>query len=427
MFGSGWRRGAFVGLAAAGAALVIGAGAGLTLASGALRPHAAPNPPVSNQAASNQAGQQRAGARVVAQRSGAAPTVTPPPASEQAVRRTAAPPSAVPWGSVGPGWVLDTYSAGTRARPAPTTLCLVSPGGAKYPLLTWPVSATPAPTLEAWAGNKTEALFQLYSANGLSDGYGELNLVTQAMTRVAFASSATTPVGYTLPAGEQVLGVTQSGPDATFARYSQAGALVKTLVTEAHGLGASYSPDGMSLAVTAEGGLLLVSNATGASTSLPVPGAGAKDLCQPVRWWNPTTILANCGRLWLVPDTGAAPSALTPVRDTGQARYDLGDIDAWQLPSGLYLQSLGACGTLELNRQAANGSVSPVNVPGMTDSPVVVTAAGPRLLIEQHGCDGSGGQLAWYDPATGAEDWIFTTGAGASAVAYDSPENGSIL
>jgi hypothetical protein len=419
MLGSGWRRGAFVGLAAAGAALVIGAGVGLTLASSATRPHPATSHP---------AAQQRAVARVMARPSGAALTVTPPPSSGQAASRQPVPPrSAVPWGSVGPGWVLDTYSAGTRVKPAPTTLYLVSPGGAKYPLLSWPVSAGPVPTLEAWAGNKTEALFQLHSPNGVPDGYGELNLVTQAMTRVAFASSATTPVGYTLPTGEQVLGVTQSGSDATFARYTQAGALVKTLVTDAHGLGASYSPDGMSLAVPADGRLLLVSNATGVTTSLAVPGAGAKAVCQPVRWWNPTTILANCGRLWLVPDTGAAPSALTPVRDTAQARYDLGDIDAWQLPSGLYLQSLGACGTLELNRQAANGSVSRVIVPGMTDSPVVVTAAGAQLLVEQQGCEGSGGQLAWFDPATGAEHWLFTTGAGASAVAYDSPENGTIF
>ena len=45
-----------------------------------------------------------------------------------------------------------------------------------------------------------------------------------------------------------------------------------------------------------------------------------------------------------------------------------------------------------------------------------------RLLVEQLGCDGVGGQLAWYNPATKAEQWLFKTGAGA-AVAYNDPQN----
>ena len=145
-----------------------------------------------------------------------------------------------------------------------------------------------------------------------------------------------------------------------------------------------------------------------------------------MRWWNATTVLASCGRLWLVPASGARPSALTPVRNPAKPPNDYGDLDAWQLPSGLYLQSAGACGTLELNRQAANGSITKVTVPGMTNSPVVVTAYGAQLLIGQLGCEGSGGQLAWFNPATGAEHWLFRTGAGPTAVAYNSLENGAI-
>jgi hypothetical protein len=419
MFSSGWRRGTIVGLAAAGAALVIGAGAlGVTWANGEAR---------ARPAASQAAPRLHAAAQVVAQRSAEPPAAAErTTAAQAAASRTAGSQSAVPWQSVGPGWVLDTYSAGTRARRAPTTLYLVSPGGAKYPLHSWPVSATPAPTLVAWAGSKTEALFELNSANGQPGGYGQLYLTTGKTTRVAFASAATTPIGYTRPAGAQILGVTQSGPHTTIARYTRSGALVKTLVTQDQALGASYSPDGTELAVPALGGLLLVGNAGGVLRKLPVPGAGAKSTCEPVRWWNATTVLASCGRLWLVPASGARPSALTPVRNPARPPHDYGDLDAWRLPSGLYLQSAGACGTLELNRQAANGSLTGVTVPGMTDSPVVVTAYGAQLLVGQLGCDGSGGQLAWYDPATGAEHWLFKTGAGPSPVAYNSLENGSI-
>jgi hypothetical protein len=419
MFSSGWRRGTIVGLAAAGAALVIGAGAlGVTWENGEAR---------ARPAASQAAPRQHAAAQVVARRSAAPPAAAErTTAARVAASRTASSRSAVPWHSVGPGWVLDTYSAGTRSRPAPTTLYLVSPGGAKYPLLTWRVSAAPAPTIVAWAGSKTEALFALHAANGQPGGYGELNLTTGKMTRVAFASAATTAVGYTLPSGAQILGLTQSGQNTTIARYTQSGALVKALVTSAQALGASYSPDGTKLAVPALGGLLLVSNAGGVLRKLPIAGAGARSLCGPARWWNATTVLASCGRLWLVPVSGARPTALTPVRNPAKPPNDYGDLDAWQLPSGLYLQSAGACGTLELNRQAANGSITKVTVPGMTNSPVVVTAYGAQLLIGQLGCEGSGGQLAWFNPGTGAEHWLFRTGAGPSAVAYNSLENGSI-
>ena len=342
---------------------------------------------------------------------------------------------AVPWKSVGPGWVLDTYSTRTRTKAAPTTLYLVSPAGAKYARYTWKASATQAPLLVAWAGNKTEALFQLFSPQNAVSGYGELNLLTGTMTRVAFANPASSTLGYTLPTGQQLLGSTASGNTATVARYTQAGALVKTLVTESGSftagqpLTARYSPDGAELGVAAPNGLLLVSNAGGVLRKLPVPGSDARIGCIPVRWWNAAAVLASClpangdtERLWLVPVSGARPSALTPVRNPAKAPNDYGDIDAWQLPSGLYLQSLGACGTLELNKQAGNGSITRVTVPGMADSPAVVTAAGARLLVEQLGCEGAGGQLAWYNPATKAEQWLFKSGAGA-AVAYNDPRN----
>jgi hypothetical protein len=321
----------------------------------------------------------------------------------------------------GGGTVTGRTAAALMIGGAALGLTLAGPAGTKYALLTWPASATPAPSIVAWAGDKTQALFELFSAGHGPEGYAELNLMTAAMTRVALAA-VTTPLGYTLPDGQQLLGMTQIGSDVTIARYTQAGALAQTLATGNDLSGAAYSPDGTALAVAAPGGLQLVSNAGGLLRNLPVPGVGTKSACQPVRWWDATTILAICDGLWLVPSGGATPTELTPVR---KASFDLGDIDAWQLPSGLYLQSLGACGTLELNKQASDGSVTAVTVPGMTTSPVVVTADGARLLVEQQGCAGRG-QLAWYDPATGAEQWIFTAGAGLDAVAYNDPDNGTI-
>ena len=396
MFSTG-RRGRVVALAAAGAAIVAAAG---VLGTNAAR------------------GATTAGNRTAA--------------------TAAATKTAIPWKSVGPGWVLDTYSTRTMRKAAPATLYLVSPAGTKYPRYTWKASTTQVPLLVGWAGNKTEALFQLYTPQNAFSGYGELNLLTGKMTRLAFANPNSSTLGYTLPTGQQLLESTANAKTATIARYTPAGALVKTLLTESSSftsglpLTVRYSPSGAELGIAAPNGLLLVSNAGGVIRKLPVPDTDTRIGCIPVRWWNTSTILASClpanmgtERLWLVPVSGARPSALTPVRNPAKAPNDYGDIDAWRLPSGLYLQSLGACGTLELNKQAGNGSITRVTVPGMADSPVVVTAAGSRLLVEQLGCDGAGGQLAWYNPATKAEQWLFKSGAG-EAVAYNDPQNGAI-
>lgn len=340
-----------------------------------------------------------------------------------------APAVAVPWGSVGTNWVLTEYSTGTSKKPAPETLYLVSPGGTKYQVYKWKSSAS-APTLVAWAGNKTEALLGGSTVKGY--WYDELNLRTGKLTPLTLAGRAQA-LGYTLPTGQQILGETSNltgtqQTNITVARYTQAGKLVKKLVTEkSFGTSAIYSPNGGDLAVSAPGGLLLVSNAGGVIRKLPVPGLQAVLGCSPERWWNAGTILASCvpknsaaPQLWLVPASGAKPSALTPVRKSGN---DLGDIGAWQLSSGLYLQSLGPCGTYEINKQAKNGSVTRVNVPGTVNSPVVVTATSSRLLVQTLGCDG-GGQLVWFNPATHAEQWLFKTGV-VAAIAYTNKENGT--
>jgi len=64
---------------------------------------------------------------------------------------------------------------------------------------------------------------------------------------------------------------------------------------------------------------------------------------------------------------------------------DLGDLDAWQLTSGLYLQAAGPCGVLQIFKQARNGSLRLVTVPHTTGDNHVLTALGSRLLIQAPG------------------------------------------
>ena len=319
--------------------------------------------------------------------------------------------AAVPWKSVGAGWVLAEQSAG---RHGPVTLYLASPSGAKYPLRGAPGG------LVAWSASKTEALFELTAPNELE----QLNLQNGHGTRLELPPGSYA-LGYAQPDGRQVLAVRQAGWTDTLATYSLSGRLTATLDSSRYGINGIGTAGGRTFAVSAPTGVRLVSNAGRLLKSLPVPASLG---CTPVRWWTAGTVLASCItrsgsseylHLYLVPTSGARPAELTPFR---RSSYDLGDLDAWRLPSGLYLQSAGACGTLEVNRQAASGSVTPVPVPG-TSSPsyLVVTAAGSRLLIETQGCTGRG-QLLWLDPATRAETWLFTRGT-LGAVPFANPQD----
>jgi hypothetical protein len=309
--------------------------------------------------------------------------------------------SAVPWSKIGPGWSLAEYSASSGGDGQPhkagaATLYLVDPAGGKYSLVTWAAKSPEAGwRLQAWSGDTKRALF----VSGL--GRQHVHQVQLATGRVmpAFTLPANVAVlDYTRPRGLNIVALRQplTGKPSIL-RYDLHGALQATLAT---GDSAAYSADGTILAVGGQHGLELVSNAGGVIRKLPVPGGN----CSAVRWWSASTVLASCTapnsaapRVWLVPAGGAAPKPLTPQR-TGHSR-DLGDINAYQLSSGLYLEALGACGTLEIAKQPAHAPVRIINVPG-SSSNLIVTATRSRLLVERLNPCMPGSSLVWFNPAT---------------------------
>jgi len=323
--------------------------------------------------------------------------------------------SAVPWRRVGAGWVLAEYWAGRRIPGKKPTagaayLYLVNPAGGRYQLYRWRSSTNP-PGLVDWSGDKTRALLSTTLAGGLE----QLVLATGKVTRLRLAGQAAV-IGYTRPDGLNLLGSQQVGLRTRLARYTLTGRRDKVLTTIGMPYaGAVYSATGTMLAVAAPRGLELVSNGGGVIRTLPVPRTTVAG-CSPSRWWNSKTILATCipagnntrSRLWLVPASGGRPSALTPQR--GARSRDFGDIGAWQLRSGLYLQALGACGTLEIARQAANGSIAILSVPGSRGSDRLLTAQGDRLLVESPtGCF-PGASLLWFNPSSRHANVLFTGG-----------------
>ncbi len=320
--------------------------------------------------------------------------------------------AAVPWSLVGPGWSLALYSArqggeGIKPKAGPSALYLVDPAGGRYRMLTW-AARSPQTSwfLQGWSGDLRRAMFVPESQ--LYNGYVRQH-VYQLQLRTGKISGITLPrrvsaVAYTRPDGLNIL-AQKSSPTSnavTLQRYNLAGKLQATLAAVPDFEGTAYQPAGTQLAVGVRRGLELVSNGGGVIRQLPVPRI--KDGCSPVRWWTARVILATCtetglagGNMWLVPASGATPTVLTPPRR--KFTFDMGDFNAWQLSSGLYVDGVGPCATLVIGRQPAHGPEQMVKVPGAPSS-LVITATRTRLLVERfNGCN-PGASLVWLNPAT---------------------------
>jgi hypothetical protein len=357
-------------------------------------------------------------------------TTTGVAAAASAAPVTSAARAGVPWDRVGPGWILAQY---TTAHPeggpsGPETLDLISPSGTRYQLARWPDSRF-APVLLAWSPDGKRALFQVFSGKG---GVEELTLATGQPSTFVMPGMAN-PIGYTTPDGLNIVGGRQSGSLTSLARYTLSGRLAHSLGTSTDGT-VLYQPSGTEFVTGASHGLKLVSNDGTQIRTLPVPGTAANS-CAPVRWWTAATVLATCGppssaspQLWLVPVSGARPQALTPVRKVSSG--DLGDLDAWTLPSGLYLQAAGPCAVLQIFKQARNGSITLVKVPHTEGDNDVLTALGARLLIQAPtSCIGSN-SLLWFNPRSGAEQWLIRAPANqigvTVAIPFYSREDGNL-
>jgi TolB protein len=352
-----------------------------------------------------------------------------PASADTGAATSAATRAAVPWSKVGPGWVLTEYtSAAPEGGSGPVALYLISPGGARYQLASWPNWRT-APQLVAWSPDGQRALFSVFSGKG---GTEVLTLATGKASTFELAGEAN-PIGFTTPDGLNIVAGRLSGSGTSLARYTLSGRLARSLGYSTDGQ-VLYAPSGTEFATGTASGLKLVSNNGALIRTFAVPRSAANS-CNPVRWWNASTILASCvppgsgiPQLWLVPVSGARPSALTPPR--AASSRDLGDLDAWSLSGGLYLQGAGPCGVLQIFRQARTGSISLVTVPHTTGDNHVLTAVGARLLVQAPAsCEGSQ-SLLWFNPATHAEQWLIRAPASqvgaAIAVPFYSRQNGSL-
>ncbi|MDT5334537.1 MAG: hypothetical protein QOD90_42 [Mycobacterium sp.] len=348
----------------------------------------------------------------------------------------------IPWAQVGPGWRLATWSpAASQAPgvpPAPgaptyetvtTTLYLVNPAGGRYAITTFPPPGANgrSPELVDWSGDGGRALFSDGGPGAVATTVIEVDLHSGAQTKIAVGDANV--VRYTRPEGKALLLTKDKmNEPSVLERVDLAG---KPQLTYPLGLPAIRStylstPDGTQLVLGSETGLILMGNDGKAGPTLPV--AGQTD-CSPLRWWDGAagqTVLATCyaggdpsgSRLWEVPIDGSAPTALTAPND-GQKSPDLGDLNAWQLPAGTFVQAAGGCGFVYLAKLNADGTTTRVAVPDLdpNHSTVVVGVNGGNLDLE--------GTVAGCGPAESLVEYNPT--AGTTTVLLGPPLNGGAI
>jgi TolB protein len=339
----------------------------------------------------------------------------------------------VPWNHVGDGWTLATWNpvAGhlPGEPPAPdevppaqaaNTLFLIDAVGRRYAVTTFaPNDKGWKPHLLDWSGDGGRALFSLGD-----DTVIVVDLHTGNQTSFPTRASAR----FSRPKGEAIV-LAESSPDhpSTLQRVDLAGNVQLTYPTEnlagAGRFGGNYleTPDGTTLVLSTanrgndavprtDNSFVLMGNDGTVGRVLPVPMPGG--VCRTTRWLTPTDFVASCtaqksagSQLWKVPLDGSAPTALTALNNAKNEPGfdgDYGDIDAWQLPSGTFVQSLGACGVVFLSRVTSDGHTQRVKVPGAGNNIDVVGSSGGSLVLKSTtGCSPSTALMS-YDPAANA-------------------------
>lgn len=338
----------------------------------------------------------------------------------------------VPWTQVGPGWALVVWTPVTPhmpgVQPAPgevdpdkatTVLYLVGPTGDRYAITEF-APGDGDPSLVDWSGDGSHALFAITKER---KSYAlSIDLRTGDRT--------TTPVHgtpeYTRPDGKALLVSTSFNGDepGTLKRIDMSGHEQLAYPTENLGgagqFGGDYleSPDGTQLVLgtanlgnevvpRSDNSLVVMDNNGSIIRTLPVPMQ--KAYCAPVKWWKPAVFLAHCSaeggsgeQLWEVPLDGGKPTTLTAFNsvqgnDPG-FEGNLGNWNAYQVSSGVFLPTAGACGTSFVSRLTPDGHTTRVDIPGVSHSVELAGVSGDKLVIvAMVGC-GGGKSMLTYDP-----------------------------
>ena len=365
----------------------------------------------------------------------AAPTTT----TTTLARGQQGPVSAIPWSQVGSGWLLATWSKNTPVAPGerapgnlanpPSYLYLVDHQGGRYLIRSAPNSNE---SLAGWSGDDNRAL--MVSGSG-APTFTQIDLATgrpaSAFTLRTSNSVFYQSVSYSRPNGLALLVVTQTNGAQLLQRYSPTGSLQVTYPHTFTQVGrfdgtVLSSPDGQHLVLGTYQGVAYLGNDGAVVSQVAVPGT---TYCSPTRWWAPGVVLASCmgassgSRLYKIPVDGGAVAAMTVVPKAP----DAGDLNAWAVGGGVYVQDAGGCGELYLAKLQANGATTPVTVRIVVngESIFVLGATSTELALQATVVCGSGKSALWYNPTTRVASVVLgppiNGGGVTTAISYPDP------
>jgi hypothetical protein len=365
-------------------------------------------------------------------------TVSAPKPAARGVQLAAA---AIPWASVGPGWLLATWNRNKAVEPGShepgnvanpiNSIFLVDPAGGRYLITRY---ANEDGGRAGWSGDARRALL-VDSVTGTT--ISQVDLATgRTTTSFTLPVSNTVffeTVSYSRPKGLALLITTQTNDAQLLQRYSLTGSLELTYPGSFSQVGSFEgsvlsSPDGLELALGARHGIAVVDNDGTVVSQITVPGAS---YCEAKRWWATNVVLASCSgatsqpQLFTIPLSGGAVATLTRVPAVSSG--DEGDENAWKLGTAVYLQDAGGCGYQYLAKLQPDHLTKPVNVPGVVrgDSVFVLGATGDELALEATLACGSGESALWFNPTTNTSTVVLgppLNGGGVQAgVSYPDP------
>ena len=315
------------------------------------------------------------------------------------------------------GWFLvqedlDTFSAtGTTSVRGAQKVWLVDPRGSRHLVVQWSADHAPEALLVAWSPDGRHALF------AGNDQLADVDLVNDTVE--GFAVPNIVGAGYT-PSGTNIVALADdptTDPNeraAVLRRFGSDGVIESVLASDVSMLGYSvprwlYSHDGAMVYLPGGGGLRTVSNAGGQARQFDIIEPPA-ELCSPVRWWDPHTILVSCDeppgpRMWLAPSNGGTATALSAPAgiDRATSGTDWGSFDAVRTASGqIFAQRPSTCGSVDIASLDARGHAHQLTIPGSLGTDWLTGSAGERIAVRSTTSDDCRGRgwFGFYNPTT---------------------------
>jgi hypothetical protein len=327
----------------------------------------------------------------------------------------------VPWGSVGPGWLLATWEPHPHEHPLATYLLLIAPSGARYDLFRLPNDAT----LADWSGDGRRILVE--TANNPNANVPHPSRLFVIDLRTGAVDATFRPGGgledtawFTAPHGLALLGrnlgvgATASLNTEWLERYSLSGVPQLRYPRSFPRVGAwtgqwLESPDGVDVIMGASHGLAIVGNNGVLIATLPIAGASG---CMPVANWGPSIFLASCEpnrnqNLLLYEFSGywSEPRQLTappPPDNDGGLNY--GYLGAWRAGNQVMVNVVPSCGPPHLGELHGHH----VSLLEPLKTAAVVGTTRTSLALEEVGgeCVGGSISISWYHPSTNTSDQV---------------------